>query len=102
MRGAPQVGFSTTMRRINSRNSLLTHFLPTGARCRESHLQYNLKPARGQRTTVSGWMRSSGAKPKIHPAKKLKRRLDILTVKTRLDPPTRASWKAMKTQADGI
>src|ERR1035441_3937 len=42
MRGAPQVGFSATMRRINSRNSLLTHFLPTGVRCRESHLQYNL------------------------------------------------------------
>jgi hypothetical protein len=32
----------------------------------------------------------------------LNRRLDILTVKSRLDRPTRASWKAMKTQADGI
>src|ERR1035441_4642868 len=79
MRGAPQVGFSATMRRINSRNSLLTHFLPTGVRCRESR-----------------------ASPKLHPAEKLNRRLDILTVKSRLDRPTRASWKAMKTQADGI
>src|ERR1035437_6585468 len=42
------------------------------------------------------------ASPKLHPAKKLNRRLDILTVKSRLDRPTRASWKAMKTQADGI
>src|ERR1035441_10850784 len=43
----------------------------------------------------------SCASPKLHPAKKLNRRLDILTVKSRLDRPTRASWKAMKTQADG-
>src|ERR1035437_9044916 len=42
------------------------------------------------------------ASPKLHPAKKLNRRLDILTVKSRLDRPTRASWKAMKTQADGF
>jgi hypothetical protein len=42
------------------------------------------------------------ASPKLHPAKKLNRRLDILTVKSRLDRPTRASWKAMKTQAGGI
>jgi hypothetical protein len=42
------------------------------------------------------------ASPKLHPAKKLIRRLDILTVKSRLDRPTRASWKAMKTKADGI
>jgi hypothetical protein len=40
--------------------------------------------------------------PKLHPAEKLNRRLDILTVKSRLDRPTRASWKAMKTQAAGI
>ena len=32
----------------------------------------------------------------------MNRRLDILTVKSRLDRPTRASWKAMKTQADGF
>jgi hypothetical protein len=42
------------------------------------------------------------ASPKLHPVEKLNRRLDILTVKSRLDRPNRASWKAMKTQADGI
>src|ERR1035437_8536079 len=45
---------------------------------------------------------ASCASPKLHPAEKLNSRLDILTVKSRLDRPTRASWKAMKTQADGI
>ena len=42
------------------------------------------------------------ASPKLHPVEKLNRRLDILTVKSRLDRPNRASWKAMKTSADGI
>jgi hypothetical protein len=42
------------------------------------------------------------ASPKLHPAEKLNRRLDIFTVKGRLDCPIRASWKAMKTQADGV
>ena len=41
MRGAPKVGFSATMRRISSRNSRLTHFLPTWFRRRESHVQYD-------------------------------------------------------------
>jgi hypothetical protein len=40
---------------MSSRNSLLTHFLPTRVRCRESHVQYSLNPVRCQRTTVSGW-----------------------------------------------
>jgi hypothetical protein len=34
------------MRKMSSRNSLPTHFLPTRFRlCRESHAQYNLNPA---------------------------------------------------------
>src|ERR1017187_1474517 len=33
---------------------------------------------------------------------KLNRSIDILTVKSYLDRPTRARWKAMKIQADGI
>ena len=37
------------------------------------------------------------ASPKLHPVEKLNRCLDILTVKSRLDRPNRASWKAMKT-----
>jgi len=45
------------MRKISTRNSLLTHFLPRRVRCRESHVQYSLNPARCQRTTVSGWTR---------------------------------------------
>jgi hypothetical protein len=51
---------------------------------------------------VSRSARSGCASPKLHPVEKLNRRLDILTVKSRLDRPNRASWKAMKTQADGI
>jgi len=45
------------MRKMSSRNSLLTHFLPARDRCLESQVQYNLNPARCQRTTVSGWTR---------------------------------------------
>lgn len=48
------IGFSATMRKMSSRNSPLTHLLPTATRCREIHFQYNLNPARCQRTTVSG------------------------------------------------
>jgi hypothetical protein len=33
---------------------------------------------------------------------KLNRSIDILTVKSYLDRPTPARWKAMKIQADGI
>ena len=33
---------------------------------------------------------------------KLNRSIDILKVKSYLDRPTRARWKAMKIQADGI
>jgi len=55
MRGVPHVELSATMRKISSRNSLLTHFLPARTRRRESHAQYRLNPARCQRTTVSGW-----------------------------------------------
>src|ERR1700722_19613122 len=64
MRGAPQVGFSATMRKISSRSSLLTHFLPARTRCRESQVQYSLKPARCHRTTVSGWTRINAC---LHP-----------------------------------
>jgi hypothetical protein len=49
-----QVRFSATILKMSSRSSLLTHFLPAPVRCRESHFQYILNPARCQRTTVSG------------------------------------------------
>ena len=54
MRGAPQVGFSATMRKINFRNSFGVGLRPTGPRTREIILQYMRNPARCQRTTVSG------------------------------------------------
>src|ERR1035437_9260280 len=38
MRGAPQVGFSATMRKIRSRSPLLTHFLPDLVLCLEIHV----------------------------------------------------------------
>jgi hypothetical protein len=67
MRGAPQVGFSATMREMSSRSSMLTHFLPARVRCRESHSQYNLNPALCQPTTVSGWTKISAC---FHPGQK--------------------------------
>lgn len=54
MRGAPQVGFSATMRKMRLRSSLLVGFLPTTECLRESHFQYTSNPARCRRTTVSG------------------------------------------------
>src|SRR5215469_4661987 len=60
MTGAPQVGFSATMRKIRSPTSLLKGFLPAEQRFRESQAQYNRKPMRCQRTTVSGVTSRSG------------------------------------------
>src|SRR5580704_2835769 len=54
IRGAPQVGFSTTMRKINSRTSFGVGLLPTCLRTLEISRQYIRKPVRCQRTTVSG------------------------------------------------
>src|ERR1700739_5034460 len=54
MRGAFQVGFSAIIRKINSRTSVGSFFLPTWVLAFEIQLQYSRKPARCQRTTVSG------------------------------------------------
>ena len=54
IRGAPQVGFSATIWKINSRISFGVCFLPTCLWTLEISLQYIRKPARCQRTTVSG------------------------------------------------
>jgi hypothetical protein len=51
---APQVGFSATIWKINSRTSFGVRLLPTCVRTLEISLQYVRKPARCQRTTVSG------------------------------------------------
>jgi hypothetical protein len=54
IRGAPHVGFSTTIRKIHSRTSFRVRLLPTCVRPPEINLQYIRKPFRCQRTTVSG------------------------------------------------
>src|SRR6266536_2279513 len=53
MRGAPQVGFSATMRKMRSRISLDVCLLPRCLLVLEISLQYRRKPARCQRITVS-------------------------------------------------
>src|ERR1700746_1680003 len=54
MRGVPQVGFSAIIRKISSRTSVDSFFLPTGFLAFEIQLQYRRNPARCRRTTVSG------------------------------------------------
>lgn len=53
MRGAPHVGFSATIRKINSRTSFDVCRLPTCFLALEISRQYKRKPARCHRTTVS-------------------------------------------------
>lgn len=65
MRGAPQVGFSATIRKISARNSLLTYLLAR-FRCREIHAQYNSNPARCHRTTVL-WLNQGQRAPPTRP-----------------------------------
>ena len=64
MRGAPQVGFSATMRKIKARTSLLTRFRPPICLTLETHVQYKRNPARCQFTTVLGVTRMRGC---LHP-----------------------------------
>jgi hypothetical protein len=54
IRGAPQLGLSTTIRKINSRTSFGAGLLPTCLRTPEISRQYIRKPVQCQRTTVSG------------------------------------------------
>src|SRR4029077_1320287 len=60
MRGAPQVGFSETIRKIKARTSLLTRFRPPTCLTLEIHDQYKRNPARCQFTTVLGVTKMSG------------------------------------------
>src|SRR6516165_6662752 len=60
MRGAPQVGFSATIRKIRARTSLLTRVRPPTRRNLEIHVQYKRKPARCQFTTVRGVTKTRG------------------------------------------
>src|SRR5271165_4164667 len=67
MRGAPQVGFSATMRKIKARTSLLTPFLPPTRLTLETHAQYKRNPVRCQFTTVLGVTKMRGF---LHPDQK--------------------------------
>src|ERR1700746_579916 len=60
MRGAPQVGFSATIRKIKARTSLLTRFRPPTRLTLEIHVQYKRNPARCQFTTVLAVTRTRG------------------------------------------
>src|SRR6516225_11988894 len=64
MRGAPQVGFSATIRKIRARTSLLTRFRPPTRRNLEIHVQYKRNPIRCQFTTVRGVTKTRGF---LHP-----------------------------------
>src|SRR5262252_3011129 len=64
MRGAPQVGFSATIRKIKVRISLLTRFRPSTCLTLEIHDQYRRNPARCQFTTVLGVTKMRGF---LHP-----------------------------------
>src|SRR5215472_16399514 len=64
MRGAPQVGFSATIRKIRARTSLLTPVRPPTRLTLEIHVQYRPNPARCQFTTVRGVTRTRGF---LHP-----------------------------------
>src|SRR5271154_1850016 len=66
------------MRKMSSRSSTLTPFLPARIGWRESQVQYSLKPARCHRTTVSGWTRINVSRhrdqkpPQYHPEKSVR------------------------------
>jgi hypothetical protein len=64
MRGAPQVGFSATIRKIKARTSLLTRFRPPTWLILETYVQYKRNPARCQFTTVLGVTKTRGC---LHP-----------------------------------
>src|SRR5215469_9235662 len=64
MRGAPQVGFSATIRKIRARISLLTPFRPPSRRNLEIHVQYKRNPAPCQFTTLRGVTKTRGF---LHP-----------------------------------
>src|SRR5260370_20500412 len=64
MRGAPQVGFSETIRKIKAPTSLLTRVRPPIWLTLETHVQYKQNPARCQFTRV---LRVTNMSSLIHP-----------------------------------
>src|SRR5205807_2863896 len=67
MRGAPQFGFSATIRKIKARSSLRTHFRPPTCLNLETQVQYKRNPSRCQFTTVLGVTKTRGF---LHPDSK--------------------------------
>src|SRR5215472_4505143 len=68
MRGAPQVGFAASIRKIRARTSLLTRFRPPTRLNLEIHVQYKRNPARCQFTTLRGVTKTRGF---LHPDQKV-------------------------------
>ena len=64
MRGAPQVGFSATIRKIRARTSLPTPLRPPTRLNLEIHVQYQRNPAPCQFTTLRGVTNTRGF---LHP-----------------------------------
>src|SRR5258705_3173335 len=64
MRGAPQVGFSSTIPKIKARTPLRTRFRPPTWLILETHVPYKRNPARCQFTTVLGVTKTRGC---LHP-----------------------------------
>src|SRR6516164_1303333 len=64
MRGAPQVGFSATIRKVTPRTSLLTPFRPPTRLNLEIHIQYKRNPVPCQFTTLRGVTKTRGF---LHP-----------------------------------
>src|SRR6266849_2374761 len=77
MRGAPQVGFSATIRKIKARTSLLTRFRPPTWLILETHVQYKRNPARCQFTTVLGVTKTSNPEQFVHGSQSTARSLRV-------------------------
>jgi hypothetical protein len=68
MRGAPQMGFSASIRKIKARISLLTLLRPPTRLTLEIHVQYKRNAARCQFTTALGVTKMRGF---LHPDQKV-------------------------------
>lgn len=65
MRGAPQRGLASAIRRMSARSSGATAGRP-GPRCRLFQVQRSLKPVRCHRITVSGWTTATASAQPCH------------------------------------
>ena len=80
MRGAPQVGFSVTIRKIRSRTSIEILLLPIIRPTLEIARQYKANPALCHRTTVSGFtIMSACFQPDQNPLTRIQKSLSNVT-----------------------